>query len=194
MTRTAEHPSRSSVLSIPTQAMGDISRTGGSPIPLSFRPEWSYGVQVPAIYSADSLNGVAELYHCPTPPSSYAPSSRSATFSPYPGLEGYSEHGIDRYNSTRSNSVAARISEVKNEQLPGRDLGASWNQERTNPIKPKQEQEEEAWDEKRLENLANTYIHWREALWRVLANNLGEDWAIVEVKVSSYSLQSSYSS
>lgn len=184
MTSTTEHPRRSSELSIPTQAMGDISRTGVSPIPLSY---WSYGVQSPASY-------LAEWYHCPTPPSSYAPSSRSTTFSPYQGLEGHSEHGIDRYISTRSKSVAARISEVKNEQQPARDSGALWTQERTKAIKQKQEQKEGAWDEKRLENLATTYIHSREAMWRVLASSLGEDWAIVEVKVSSYSLQSSYSS
>lgn len=43
----------------------------------------------------------------------------------------------------------------------------------------------DSWDNAKLEKLAVAYIDCREQMWKVIGDNIGEKWQVVEAKVSS---------
>ena len=47
----------------------------------------------------------------------------------------------------------------------------------------------DSWDNAKLEKLAVAYNDYREQMWKVIGQNMGEKWQVVEAKVNSIQCQ-----
>ena len=50
----------------------------------------------------------------------------------------------------------------------------------------KEKKSGDSWDDIKIEDLGRAYLECREAMWRVLADSIGEKWQTVEAKVSLF--------